>query len=123
MLKAGHEWSALGSHGGHAAQAHTADGRTVIGVMPRNDDVPVRLSLGAPVEAGEADQSVDRLGTRAVEEDVCEVAAEHAGDLGGEVHRGWRRGLEERVVVGKLDHLVVGDPRQLLAPVTHLDAP
>ena len=51
------------------------------------------------------------------------VGAEQSGDAGGQQHGGRGRGLEEGVVVGKLEHLVVGGAGQFLAAIAHLDAP
>src|SRR3546814_3069886 len=60
---------------------------------------------------------------RRVEEDVAQIAAEQLGNLGRELDRGRRRRLEERVVIGQLEHLIVRGVGKLLAPVADLHAP
>jgi hypothetical protein len=54
---------------------------------------------------------------------VAQVSAELLGDLGGQTHGRRRRGLEEGVVVRKLQHLLIGRVGQFIAPIADRDAP
>ena len=99
------------------------DGGAVIGVPAADEDLALRLALELPVVAHQAEDRVVGLGAGRIVEDVAEVAAHLLGDLGGQQHRGRRRRLEEGVVVGQLQHLVVGGLGQLGPAVADIDAP
>ncbi len=123
VLDARHPGSALIMHGLHAAQAGAGDGRAVVAVDPGDDDVAVGDALHLPVIAGQADDGVDGFRAGVVEEDVLQITAQQLGDLGRQHDRGGRGGLEEGVVVGQLQHLVIGGGGQFLAAIADLDAP
>ena len=54
---------------------------------------------------------------------MAEVTAHQARQTLGQADGGRRRGLEEGVVIGQLDHLVIGDLGQFFAPIADHDAP
>ena len=54
---------------------------------------------------------------------MFQVVSEALRNRRGEAHRRCARRLEERVVVGELEHLLVRGPRELLASIASIDTP
>ena len=123
MDDAGNGQHPLLVHRDHAAEAGAAHGRAVVAVLAGDDDLPLGLFLQGPVMADEADVGVIRLGPRACEEHMVQIARRQFGDAGGQRDGGHMRGLEEGVVIGKLADLAGGGLGDFLAGITDVDAP
>src|SRR4030095_4307107 len=54
---------------------------------------------------------------------MSELAASEPGQLRSEQHHGRRRGSEERIVEGQLEHLIVSCARDFFAAVAYVHAP
>ncbi len=121
--EAGQRQVGLGVHLRLAAQAGPQHGAAVIGVVPADEGLLGRLALEVPEMAHHARDGVVGFRARGAVEDVVQARGRHLGQLFGELDRGGRRGLEEGVVVGQLQHLPVGRLGQLLAAVADVDAP
>ena len=121
--EAGQGQVGLAVHRGHAAQAGRRHGAAVVAEGPRDEGLLLGLALQVPEVPDHAHDGVVGLGAGGGEEDPVEPRRGDLGELLGQLDRGRRRRLEEGVVVGQLEHLLVGDLGQLLAAVADVDAP
>jgi hypothetical protein len=123
MVNIGDRQAALAVHGIHAAERGAGHGRAVIGVLAADHHLLARLSLQRPVAAYQAKDRIVGLGAGTGIEDHVDMfrrqIAEHLRQFDH-----WRmRGLEERIVIGKLAHLRADGFDDFLPAVTDIDAP
>src|SRR5262245_15068328 len=110
-------------HMAHAAHRTGGDGRAVIGVLARDDDLALRLAFQCPIVPNEADGGVVRFRTRRAEEDLIEILGRDLGELARELYDRRMRGAKEGVVVRQLEHLPVGRLGQFLVAVPDICRP
>ncbi len=91
-------------------------------VAAENDALAGAAKL-VPVEAGQLERAVVRLGAAAREEDRVQVTGQQRGDLGGQLDAGAIGRAAEGGGVLQLAHLLGGDFGQFLAPVADVDVP
>jgi hypothetical protein len=107
----------------HATETGAGHSAAVVGVLPADDDLFVRLAAATPVVTYHAHHRVVGLGAGSGIENVVQPVwgdfREHLGETYGR-HVG---GLEETVVVGQLLHLGIGRVCQFLAAVADIHAP
>ena len=114
---------ALRVHCFHAAEAGTGNGRPMVRIPATNEDSALRLTLQRPVVPYQAKHGVDRFGAGRTEKHVFQVVSEAPRNRRGEAHGRCARRLEERVVVGELEHLLVRGLRELFASIASIDTP
>ncbi len=114
---------ALTMHRLHSAHADPRQRRSVIGVVPADENGPARLALDLPIMAHQPQDGVVGFRARAVEKDVRQAAARQAGDFVGQHNCGGICGFEEAVIIRQLAHLFGGDIGQFIAAIAGIDAP
>src|SRR4029079_9669038 len=123
MMEARQWQAALAMHSLHAAEARPDPRRAMIAAPTADEFLAIALAHEILLVANETHDRVIGLGAGIDEEDVVEPFGHMRRDLCRERGCRHRRRLEKRVVVRQIEHLPVGGLGQLLAAVTHIDAP
>jgi hypothetical protein len=123
VLEAGQGQVGLGVHGAHAAQAGRGHGAAVVGLVPADEGLLVRLARQVPVVTHQAHDGVVGVRAGTAEEHVVQPLGGQLHQLVGQLDGRRRGGVEEGVVVRQLQHLPLGRVGQFPAPVAHIDAP
>ena len=123
MHDVGHRAAELAVHVLHAAERNAGDRRAVVGVLARDDDVLAGLAFERPVVPHEPERRVVGFRSGRAEKHLVDRFWREFGQFLRQKHRRRRRTFEEGVVVGQLQHLLVGDLGQFLAAVADGHAP